>query len=129
MREAFSPQYLFTLIDKDHYTLGTPINLPIYVVNDAHHALPAALSARLTDPNGVELARVERTLTLPADCMATEIERLRLTPDHPGAYRLSLSLRDDEQDLVEHEYVVIVSPGPEPSGHVPTIIDRLKAEA
>jgi beta-mannosidase len=129
MREAFSPQYLFTLIDKDHYTLGTPIDLPIYVVNDAHHDLPAELSARLTDPNGVELARIERSLRLPADCMAIEIERLRLTPDHPGAYRLALSLRDAEQDLVEHEYAVIVSPGPEPSGHIPTIMDRLKAEA
>ena len=35
MRLAFSPQYIFTLLSQDHYPLGKPIDLPIYVVNDA----------------------------------------------------------------------------------------------
>jgi len=61
--------------------------------------------------------------------MAMEIDRLRLTPEHPGAYRLALALRDAEQDLIEHEYAVIVRPGPQTSDHIPTIMDRLKAEA
>jgi len=59
-------------------------------------------------PNDAELAAVERTLTLPADCMAMEIERLRLTPDTPGAYRLALALRPDDGEGIAQEYDIIV---------------------
>ena len=108
MRLAFSPQYLFTLLDQDRYHVGAPVELPIYVVNDARHTVPAELSAQLLGPGGAEIARVERSLTLPADCMAMEIDRLRLRPDRPGAYRLALALRPVEGEAVENEYVIVV---------------------
>jgi beta-mannosidase len=108
MRLAFSPQYTFTLFDLDHYQPGVPINLPIYVVNDAQRAVPVDLTARIIGPTGAELAAVERTLTLPADCMAMEIERLRLTPDSPGIYRLVLALRPADGEAIAQEYDIIV---------------------
>jgi beta-mannosidase len=108
LRLAFSPQYIFTLLDKDEYAVGTPIDLPIYVVNDAHQAAPAELEARLLDPADAELARLERALTLPPDCMAMEIERLRLTPDRAGTYRLALALRPRDGEPVEQEYEIAV---------------------
>jgi len=109
LRLAFSPQYVFTLLHQDHYLPGAAIDLPIYVVNDAQRATPVELAARLIGPDGGELASVERALTLPADCMAMEIERLRLTPETPGTYRLALALRQGDGRDIEQEYEIIVA--------------------
>jgi beta-mannosidase len=108
LRLAFSPQYIFTLLNQDHYARGVAIDLPVYIVNDAQHAVPVDLRARLLSPDGAELAAVERALTLPADCMAMEIERLRLTPERRGTYRLALALRNGEADGIAHEYDIVV---------------------
>ena len=108
MRRAFSPQYTFTLLAQDYYLPGVAIDLPIYVVNDAQRAAPVELTARLISPAGAELAAVERALTLPADCMAMEIERLRLTPDSPGTYRLALALCQGNGTGIEQEYEIVV---------------------
>lgn len=108
LRLAFNPQYVFTLLNQDHYTPGAAIDLPIYIVNDAQRAVPVDLRARLLSPDGAELATIERALTLPADCMAMEIERLRLTPERPGTYRLALALRNGEADGIAHEYDILV---------------------
>src|SRR4051794_33579102 len=109
MRLAFSPQYTFTLLDRDQYPVGEPIELPIYIVNDAQRGVPAQLTARLLNTVGGELARVERELTLPPDCMALEIDRLRLTPDRPGTYRLLLILRGDDEPRLEQAYDIVVA--------------------
>ncbi|MFN8567507.1 MAG: glycoside hydrolase family 2 TIM barrel-domain containing protein [Kouleothrix sp.] len=108
MQRAFSPQYLFTLLKYDSHPPGRPIDLPLYVVNDAHRQVPIELFAHLSGPEG-EIARVERALTLPADCMAMEIDRLRLTPERPGEYRLALALRQGDVTLVEHGYTIAVA--------------------
>jgi len=108
MRLAFSPQYLFTLLHLDHYLRGVAIDLPIYVVNDAQRATPVELTARVISPTGAEMAAVDRELTLPADCMAMEVERLRLTPAAPGTYRLVLALRLDDGEGIGQEYNIIV---------------------
>jgi beta-mannosidase len=109
MRLAFSPQYVFTLLSKDAYAVREAVDVPIYVVNDAHRAAPAELAARLLDPQGAELARFDRALTLPPDCMAMEIERLRLTPERPGTYRLALELRLQDGEPVSQEYEIVVA--------------------
>jgi beta-mannosidase len=109
LRLAFSPQYIFTLLAKDHYPPGAPIDLPIYAVNDAHHDVPLAVAACLLDPAGAEQARVERLLSLPADCMALEIEKLRLTPEQPGTYRLALTMRPTHGEEIINLYDIVVS--------------------
>ena len=108
MQLAFSPQYLFTLLHLDSYLTGVAIDLPIYVVNDAQRATPVELTARIIGPTGIELAAIERALTLPADCMAMEVERLRLTPDSPGSYRLALALHPRDGEAITHEYEIVV---------------------
>jgi beta-mannosidase len=109
MRLAFSPQYVFTLLHQDRYLPGVAVDLPIYVVNDAHHASAVELTAQIFGPDGAELAAVERTLTLPADCMAMEVERLRLTPETPGTYQLALALRPEGGEAIAHEYDIVVA--------------------
>jgi beta-mannosidase len=108
LRLAFSPQYVFALLAQDHYPVGRLIDLPIYVVNDHHRDVPVELTARLLAPDGAELARVSRSLTLPADCMAIEAERLRLTPDMAGTYHLRLELRGADSVGIEQEYAIVV---------------------
>jgi beta-mannosidase len=54
------------------------------------------------------MAAVDRELTLPPDCMAMEVERLRLTPASPGTYRLVLALRLDDGEGIGQEYDIIV---------------------
>jgi beta-mannosidase len=108
LRLAFSPQYVFALLAQDHYPAGRPIDLPIYVVNDHHRDVPVELTARLLAPGGAELATVQRSLTLPADCMALEAERLRLTPDTPGTYHLRLALQNADGPRIEQEYAIVV---------------------
>lgn len=108
MRLAFSPQYVFTLVGPDPYPAGAAVDLPIYVVNDAHHDVPVAVRALLTDPGGAELARVERVFALPADCMAMEIERLRLTPERAGTYTLTLTMRPAEGEEIVNRYEIVV---------------------
>jgi beta-mannosidase len=109
LRLAFSPQYIFTLLDRDQYPVGQPIELPIYIVNDAQRGVPARLTARLLNTAGGELAHVERELMLPPDCMALEIDRLRLTPDRPGTYRLLLELRGASESPLEQAYDIVVA--------------------
>lgn len=110
MRLAFSPQYIFTLLAQDSYPPGAPIDLPIYVINDAQRDVPVEIEARLRAPDQAEAAHVARSLRLPADCMALEAERLRLTPDAPGTYRLELSLRAAGGAEVAHAYEIVVAP-------------------
>ncbi|HEU4322684.1 MAG TPA: glycoside hydrolase family 2 TIM barrel-domain containing protein [Roseiflexaceae bacterium] len=108
MRDAFSPQYVFTLLDRPSHGLNEAVDLPIYLVNDAQQAVPVSLEARLLAPDGRELAHFERELTLPPDCMAFEAERLRLTPDQPGIYHLELGLRDGGSLAICYTYEVTV---------------------
>ena len=63
---------------------------------------------RLLAPGGAELAKVARPLTLPADCMALEVEQLRLTPDQAGTYHLRLALHNGEGVEIEQEYAIVV---------------------
>ena len=107
MRLAFSPQYAYTLLDADRFPTGTPINLPVYLVNDAQRATTVRLLARLLDPHRNEVARIERDLTLPADCRPIEIERLRLTPSVRGTYQLELAWECGEQLLNAYNIVVV----------------------
>lgn len=93
LRDCFRPQYVFTLIEPRTFTIGEAIDLPIYAVNDAREPLVGAqLTISLYDPTDTELATVVRYLDLPADSLATEVDRLRLTPIRAGEYTIVLRL-------------------------------------
>lgn len=108
LRLAFSPQYIFTMLQTTTVAPGASLDLPIYIVNDAHRDIPTTIAARLIGPDGVTLASVERSLLLPADCMAMEIERLRLTPAAAGIYRLELTLRPEAAAAIVNQYTIMV---------------------
>lgn len=108
LQMAFSPQYAFTLFEPRPYRLAEPVELPLYVVNDARQ--PAGnlrLRARLDAPDGTRLAVVEHALALAADCPAQEVDRLRLTPTLTGCYTLELHLTGGEREI-RHAYEVEV---------------------
>ncbi|MGB9752389.1 MAG: glycoside hydrolase [Roseiflexus castenholzii] len=111
MRLAFSPQYIFTVLEKEAIALDETLDLPVYVVNDAHRDLALTATARLVGPGDAVLATVERSFTLPADCMTMEIERLRLIPSEPGTYRLELTLDGDLAEVIVNAYAIHVSVG------------------
>jgi len=110
MQLAFSPQYLFTVIDGERFPVAVPREIPIYVVNDAHQSVSVTVLAILTAPDGRELARIERSLDLPADCMTVELERLRLTPTMVGTYTLKLELRPEDGENQVQQYEMIIVP-------------------
>lgn len=108
MRMAFNPQYAFCLFGPHAYRIAEPIDLPIYAVNDAQHACHNLhLRALLAAPDGAELALTERTFSLEADCLAQEIDRLRLTPTMPGRYVLQIALTGAAQET-RHTYEIEV---------------------
>jgi beta-mannosidase len=108
MQLAFSPQYCFTFLDSEHYRVAVPLELPLYVVNDAHYRVPVQVQAILYDSDSCELARIERELNVPADCMAIEFERLRLTPINIGTYRLQIEWQPEHATLLRQEYEIMV---------------------
>lgn len=108
LRMAYSPQYAFTLIPPRSYQVAERIDIPLYVVNDAHEPVRGAhLKAHLYAPDGSELVSVSHILTLEADSMAWETDRLRLTPDQPGQYTLTIVLAGVSQE-VRHRYTIDV---------------------
>jgi beta-mannosidase len=109
MRLAFSPQYLFTVLEKEAITVGEALDLPVYIVNDDHRDDVVAITARLIGPDDATLASVERSFTLPSDCMAMEVERLRLIPPDPGTYRLELVLRGSRVETLVNTYLIHVA--------------------
>ncbi|MBC8161047.1 MAG: glycoside hydrolase, partial [Roseiflexaceae bacterium] len=60
MRLAFSPQYAYTILEAERFSVKTPVDLPVYLVNDAQQPAPVRIVARLLDPQGRDVARSER---------------------------------------------------------------------
>lgn len=100
MQMAMRPQYAFTVFDARRYRVAEPIELPIYVVNDAHYAVyELHLHATLRDPDGAELAHLTHRLALDADCPTREVDRLRLTAIRPGRFTLEVALTGGDYDM------------------------------
>jgi beta-mannosidase len=108
LRQAFSPQYAFTIHRADPFRVAEPIEVPIYAVNDDQEAhVGLRLEAQLFDPAGVQLAQVKHHINLAADCISQEIDRLRLTANQPGNYRLRIRLEGGTEPI-ENEYTLRV---------------------
>ncbi len=108
MRMAFSPQYVFSLIEPRVYRISEPVDLPLFAVNDEHRAIGnLQLNAWLRDPNEYLLASLEHHFDLGADCLAQEIDRLRLTPKVAGRYSLELALQGGFEEI-RHTYWINV---------------------
>jgi beta-mannosidase len=93
LQQAFSPQYVFTLLLPQPYHVADRIDLPIYVVNDAQEVCEQAqVRATLYGTDGQELATIQHTIMIEADCQAQEVDKLRFIPEQSGQYTLELEL-------------------------------------
>ena len=101
MQLAFRPQYIFCVLPTTTIAQGSTIDIPISVVNDAHQVVPVECSIHLLDPNGAVLAQHRMQRTLPADCMALQIEELRLTPQLIGTYCVVLHLQSADDEMTQ----------------------------
>jgi len=101
MQLAFRPQYIFCVLPRTTMSQGQTIDIPITVVNDAHVAIPVECSIRLLDPDGAVLAQHRLQRTLPADCMALQIDELRLTPQLIGTYCVVLHLQSAVDEMTQ----------------------------
>jgi beta-mannosidase len=107
---AFSPAYIFALLDSDYYTMDQSIDIPVYVVNDRRAPIEDwPVTVVLRDPTAAAVATVQRLISLAADSMAEEVERLRFQPAAPGIYRLELCF-GCEQGGMEQVYTIEVAP-------------------
>jgi hypothetical protein len=80
---------------------GGTIDIPISVVNDAQQTVPVGCSIRLLDPQGTVVAQHRMQRTLPADCMALQIDELRLTPQLIGTYCVVLHLQSAIDEMTQ----------------------------
>jgi hypothetical protein len=110
MQLAFRPQYIFCVLPTTTVTQGSTIDIPISVVNDAHQAVPVECSIRLLDPEGAVVAQHRMQRTLPADCMALQIEELRLIPQLTGTYCVVLQLQSADDEMTQTYTIDVTTP-------------------
>ncbi|MEY2845670.1 MAG: hypothetical protein RL076_1216 [Chloroflexota bacterium] len=107
MQMAFRPQYVFCVMASTRVAQGVPINLPVTVVNDAQHAVAVTIDMQLRAPDGSRMAQNHVQRTLPPDCMAMQVDELRVTPTQRGTYVLELRLTT-AHDQMQQQYNIEV---------------------
>jgi hypothetical protein len=95
MRDAFRPQYAFTLIPKPRYKLGQTVSLPVYAVNDAQHTARYAVRARVFNPEGKRVAEFSNIGEFAVDCEAEQIGKLEFVADRRGQYEVQIALQSE----------------------------------
>jgi beta-mannosidase len=107
MQLAFRPQYIFCVMARTRIARGETLNLPITVVNDAHDAVAVTIEVAVTAPDGSRIAYNRLQRTLPSDCMAMQVDELRITPTQTGRYLLELRLLT-AHDQMQQQYNIEV---------------------
>ena len=107
MQMAFRPQYVFCVMASTRVAQGVPLNLPVTVVNDAQHAVAVTIDIQLRAPDGSRMAQNHVQRTLPPDCMAMQVDELRVTPTQRGTYVLELRLTT-AHDQMQQQYNIEV---------------------
>jgi beta-mannosidase len=110
MQRAFHPQYVFTLLDRDEYSVGEEIAVPVYIVNDSPQGYDEVLvSAEIMDGNGRRTTSASFSSTLSADCEAELVKLLHFRFAEAGERRLRLRLEYDHE-VFENEYPLLIGP-------------------
>jgi beta-mannosidase len=111
MQTAFSPQYAFTILERERYPVGQMLELPLYAVNDGRQPIVGGvLRATLVDPVGTTLDDLYFRVDLPADCESQPIDQVCFIPICPGDYTLTISLSNVPHPI-EHAYTITVDAG------------------
>jgi len=110
MQRAFHPQYVFTLLENDHYRVGEEIAVPIYIVNDSQESYDqVAINAEVFNAEGQVTTRASFESQLGADSQAELVRLLHLRFGEPGERRLLLRLEYEDQ-VFENEYQLLITP-------------------
>ncbi len=107
MRNAFSPQYAFTLIGQPRYKLGQTVSLPVYGVNDAQRPARYRLHGAIFDPEDRRVAELTTIGEFDSDCLAEELGRLDFAAERRGRYEVRLVL-DSQGKRLTNVYQVQV---------------------
>jgi beta-mannosidase len=109
LARCFHPEYVFTLLDRETYRPGEEVRVPVYLTNDALCSYPRVeVRARVTGPDGEQLAAGVFFARLPGDCRAFPVGRLRFVPPVQGKYLVTLTL-EYEGETFQNEYEVFVA--------------------
>jgi beta-mannosidase len=95
-------------LPQERYKVGQQIPIPIYVVNDEHREVEVEVNAQILGTEREVLAKITRTMSLPADCQTLEADRLRLVAEKPGTYHVQVSLSHNGNTPINQEYAIIV---------------------
>jgi beta-mannosidase len=95
MRDAFRPQYAWTVLDVDDVAPGEELRLPIYVVNDAHAPATFRVEAWIEDQAGERCACTGVSGILEPDCLPQEATAITWQPRDAGDYELVIELHGD----------------------------------
>ena len=110
MQRAFHPQYVFTLLENDHYRVGEEIAVPIYIVNDSQESYDqVAINAEVFNAEGQVTTRASFESQLGADSQAELVRLLHLRFGEPGERRLLLRLEYEDQ-VFQNEYQLLITP-------------------
>ncbi|MBV9787543.1 MAG: hypothetical protein JOZ51_05185, partial [Chloroflexi bacterium] len=126
MRDAFRPQYAFTLIDKPRYSIGDQLSLPIYGVNDARETMRYQVSASVTSPELRRVAELTAIGEFGADCEAQQLGRLKFVADRRGQYEVQIRLDCGGEHFV-NTYRLRVGQRPRPRNLTQRAVQALAA--
>ena len=108
MQKAFAPQYAFALFDKDRYSPGDIVTLPVYAINDKKESFEnVAIDYSLTGPEGEVVMQRGFTLFLPQDCKAIQVAQVQQALNKPGNYTLTLRM-GHPKFTCENDYPIVV---------------------
>lgn len=108
LQQAFAPQYVFVIYNKDEYRTGELIKVAIHAVNDAQRAFENVnVNYILTAPDGSILSQHDFSCYLGVDCMAVHVARVEEQISKPGTYSIQLKMIHPEF-TVENDYPLVV---------------------
>jgi len=117
MRDAFRPQYAWTVLDVDEFAPGSHVTLPIYMVNDAREPAAYAIDARVENDAGEICAGTSISGTLEADCLAEQVASIAWQPAQTGDYELVIVLHTGTESFTNRYQLPVREPGRAPIAH------------
>jgi beta-mannosidase len=108
MQRSFHPQYVFTLLERDRYSTGEEIPVPIYLVNDSPEAFDEVMiSAEVVGEDGRKTTSASFSSSLGADSEAKLVRLLHFRFAEPGRRLVRLRL-EYGADVFENEYPLAI---------------------
>lgn len=108
-RISMNPEYVFTVFDKDKYSVGEAVSIPVYVVNDSYSShRDAQVDVKIRDTkSGNEIFRKIIMTSLEPDMEARLAESIGHRFEAAGVYDIELKLKYGGNELINHYSIKI----------------------